>query len=378
MVRSPNGYPATRQVTAWSLVAGQLILLAGILWLPGPRIWTPPTWAVVTAVVVVAIAALIAVAGLAGLGRGLTASPLPSPAARLRTNGVYACMRHPIYSALLLGGAAFVVLGGRLSRIWVWIALLALLLIKTGVEEAALTARFPGYRTYAEATSRLVPRPLRCLTAWRRHAWHTTAPRGDSMDSSTWDERYAATTSVWGGEPNRFVAEQFATAEPGRALDLAAGEGRNATWLATQGWEVTAVDFSAVAAERGRQAAADRGLQVHWIVADLRDYHPDAAAYDAVIVAYLHLAPADLAVVLARAAAAVAPGGLLMVVGHDVTNLRDGTGGPQNADILYTPETISAALPELRIVRAGRVRRPVTTDHGTVEAIDTLVVAHRR
>ena len=197
------------------------------------------------------------------------------------------------------------------------------------------------------------------------------------MDSSSWDERYAATTSVWGGEPNRFVAEEFKTCEPGRALDLAAGEGRNATWLASRGWDVTAVDFSAVAADRGRQAAADRGFAVHWIVADLRDFRPHAAAYDAVIVAYLHLAPADLAVVLDRAATAVAPGGRLLVVGHDVTNLSDGTGGPRNAEILYTPEAIGAALSDLRITRAERVRRPVTTDHGTVEAIDTLVVAHR-
>ena len=157
-------------MTAWALVAGQLVLLAGLVWLPGARTWTTPVWAVSTAMAVLLFAALIAVAGLAGLGRGLTASPLPSPAAQLRTTGVYACMRHPIYSALLLGGAAFVILGGRLSRVWVWVALLALLLIKTRVEEAALRVRFPGYRAYADATPRLVPDPLRCLASWRRSA----------------------------------------------------------------------------------------------------------------------------------------------------------------------------------------------------------------
>lgn len=198
------------------------------------------------------------------------------------------------------------------------------------------------------------------------------------MDSSGWDERYAATTSVWGSEPNRFVAQEFETSEPGRALDLAAGEGRNATWLAARGWDVTAVDFSAVAADRGRKAAADRGLTVHWTVADLRDHVPAPSAFDAVIVAYLHLAPAELTVVLQRAAAALAPSGRLLVVGHDVTNLSDGIGGPQTAEVLHTPESISAALPGLQIVRAERVKRPVTTDNGTVDAIDTLVVARRR
>lgn len=195
------------------------------------------------------------------------------------------------------------------------------------------------------------------------------------MDSASWDQRYAATTSVWGDEPNRFVAHEFATTEPGQALDLGAGEGRNATWLAARGWDVTAVDFSAVAADRGRQAAADQGLAVRWVVADLRDYHPDPATYDAVIVAYLHLVPDELAIVLDHAATAVAPGGRLMVVGHDVTNLSDGIGGPQNADILYTPETICAKLPDLQIARAERVKRPVTTPGGTVDAIDTVVVA---
>jgi hypothetical protein len=105
---------------------------------------------------------------------------------------------------------------------------------------------------------------------------------------------------------------------------------------------------------------------------------PAPAGFDAVIVAYLHLMPSELTVVLSRAAAAVAPGGRLLVVGHDVTNLSDGIGGPQNAETLYTPEAISAALPGLQIVRAERVTRPVTTDGATVDAIDTLVVAERR
>ena len=166
----PHSFPKAGQVTAWALVAGQALLLAGLLWLPGPRAWATPPWAVSTAVAVLALAALVAVAGLAGLGRGLTASSLPAPAAKLRTTGVYACMRHPIYSALLLGGAVFVMLGGRSSRVWVWVALLALLLIKIRIEEAALVDRFPDYRSYADKTPRLVPSPRRCLAQWRRPA----------------------------------------------------------------------------------------------------------------------------------------------------------------------------------------------------------------
>ena len=114
------------------------------------------------------------------------------------------------------------------------------------------------------------------------------------MDSAGWDARYRAADLVWGGEPNRFVAEEFTGMPPGRALDLGAGEGRNAIWLAGLGWRVTGVDFSAVAVERARRLAEERGVTVDWVVADLRDYQPAPGVFDAVIVAYLHLPPADL------------------------------------------------------------------------------------
>jgi 2-polyprenyl-3-methyl-5-hydroxy-6-metoxy-1,4-benzoquinol methylase len=64
-----------------------------------------------------------------------------------------------------------------------------------------------------------------------------------------WNARYAASELLWTAEPNRLFAAEIAGLEPGRALDLACGEGRNAVWLAEQGWRVTAVDFSDVALE---------------------------------------------------------------------------------------------------------------------------------
>ncbi|MGE5827110.1 MAG: methyltransferase domain-containing protein [Micromonosporaceae bacterium] len=354
----------------------QLLLLAGLVWLPGARVWSVPAWLAVLAAAMMAVAAVVAVASALRLGTGLTASPLPSPAARLRTTGMYACVRHPIYTALLVGGAGVVLLGGRLARVWVWFALLTVLLVKTLLEEAALRARFPGYAGYAAATPRLVPRPLRC--AWSgRVSTDRLADRGTDMDSASWDARYQAVDLVWGGEPNRFVSAEFAAQPPGRALDLGAGEGRNAIWLAGLGWRVTAVDFSGVAIERGRRMAEARGLTVDWVVADLRDYMPEPGGFDAVIVAYLHLAPAELRPVLHRAAAALAEGGRILVAGHDVTNLEDGVGGPQVPDILYTPDGIVAELTGLEIRRSERVRRPVATADGTADAIDTLVSAVR-
>jgi SAM-dependent methyltransferase len=197
------------------------------------------------------------------------------------------------------------------------------------------------------------------------------------VDSAGWDTRYRASDLVWGGEPNRFVAEEFTGEPPGRALDIASGEGRNAIWLAGLGWQVTAVDFSAIAVDRARRLAERRGVTVDWVVADLRDYQLALGVFDAVVVAYLHLSPADLDVVLGRAAQALAPGGRILVVGHDVTNIDHGIGGPQDPGVLHTPQAIGAALAGLSVRRAERVRRPVATERGVVDAIDTLVCAVR-
>ncbi|MBT8224035.1 MAG: class I SAM-dependent methyltransferase [Dactylosporangium sp.] len=198
------------------------------------------------------------------------------------------------------------------------------------------------------------------------------------MDSTGWDQRYAATPDlVWAAEPNQFVAEIFRGRAPGRALDLAAGEGRNATWLAGQGWRATAVDFSATGLDKGRRLAREQGVSVHWVVADLRTYRPEPQGFDAVLVAYLHVPTDERAGILARAAGAVAPGGTLLVVGHALANLTAGVGGPQDPAVLYTPETIAGELPGLVVRRAEVARRRVTVADGSADALDVVVVAVR-
>ncbi|MEU3458072.1 class I SAM-dependent methyltransferase [Micromonospora sp. NPDC006766] len=199
------------------------------------------------------------------------------------------------------------------------------------------------------------------------------------MDSSAWDARYAATPDlVWGAEPNRFVVESVEGLSPGSALDVAAGEGRNTAWLAERGWRVTALDFSPVAVERGRELAARRGVAVEWRVVDVTAYRPVPGSYDLVLISYLHLPAEQLAAVLDSARRALRPGGALVIVGHDRANLTGGTGGPQDPAILLTPEAVVDGLAGLRIQRAETVRRPVpTSDGGSVDALDTVVVAIR-
>ncbi|HEY1117596.1 MAG TPA: class I SAM-dependent methyltransferase [Acidimicrobiales bacterium] len=183
------------------------------------------------------------------------------------------------------------------------------------------------------------------------------------MDAQAWDERYAASELVWSAGPNQFVAAELADLPPGRALDLAAGEGRNAIWLARHGWEVTAADFSQVALDKGRQLAGD--TPVRWVRADATRWD-EKSAYDLVVVAYLQLPAAERAAALRAAYHALWPGGTLLVVAHDSTNLAEGTGGPQDPAVLYTAEDVLADLEGegFDTLRAERVARTVGDGHG--------------
>lgn len=197
------------------------------------------------------------------------------------------------------------------------------------------------------------------------------------MDAGVWDERYAASELVWSAGPNQFVESELAGLPPGRALDLACGEGRNALWLAARGWQVTAMDFSAVAVEKGRQLS-DR---VDWVVGDAL-VSPVPTDLDLVVVAYLQLPTAERAVALRRAVAALAPGGRLLVVAHDSTNLTEGSGGPQDPRVLFAAEDVLSDLSGLDVVvvRAERVARTVASpdEHGSQgTAWDALVHVRR-
>jgi len=198
------------------------------------------------------------------------------------------------------------------------------------------------------------------------------------VDRHQWDDRYASTELVWTAEANRFVVEELAGLAAGRALDLGAGEGRNAIWLAERGWQVTAVDFSAVGLAKAAKLADGRGVTgVRWVQADLREYRPEQAAYDLALLAYVHLPPDEFTALLATAASALAPGGTLLVIGHDVDNISRGHGGPQDPLVLHRVDSVVAALPGLTIHRADQARRAVLTGEGERVAIDTVVRAQR-
>jgi SAM-dependent methyltransferase len=192
------------------------------------------------------------------------------------------------------------------------------------------------------------------------------------MDAQAWDERYAAVPLVWSAGPNARFAELVGDWPPGRALDVACGEGRTAVWLAKRGWSVRAVDFSAVGVEKGRSRAAAEGVDVEWDVADVVTADL-GEGYDLVAVLYLHLPEAEEAAVIRSCARALAPGGRLVFLGHARDNLERGVGGPQDSSVLPTPELLADWAGDLETEQCSHVDRD--TPEGT--AIDVLLVAIR-
>jgi 2-polyprenyl-3-methyl-5-hydroxy-6-metoxy-1,4-benzoquinol methylase len=198
-----------------------------------------------------------------------------------------------------------------------------------------------------------------------------------AVEREDWNRKHGEAGLHFGSEPNRFLVAEAEALPPGRALDVACGSGRNTVWLAERGWRVTGVDFSDVALENARRLAAERGVDVDWEQADLRDWVPPAGVFDLVAVLYLHLSVDERRAVHRRAAGSLAPGGTLVVVGHDLQNLNGGHGGPQDPRVLFTPADVVADLDGLEIEKAERVLRPVQTEEGEAQAIDALIRARR-
>lgn len=196
--------------------------------------------------------------------------------------------------------------------------------------------------------------------------------------SAWWDERYAATTAgrLWAASAPRVVLEVAAELHPGRALDVATGDGRTATALARQGWSVTAMDFSPVALQRAQTRPGAE--KVAWELGDVHTWKPPGA-FDLVIVAYLHLRDNQSA--LRRVSGWVAPGGTLLIVGHDETNPSHGGHGPTESAVLYSPQLLASVVgDEYTILRNETIHRD-DTDHETAAGgdagVDTVLRARR-
>lgn len=186
------------------------------------------------------------------------------------------------------------------------------------------------------------------------------------MDSTGWDERYASVEHPWGSAAPGALMSRCAALRPGRAIDLACGDGRTARYLAESGWEVQAVDFSPVAIEVA--SSADDSDGISYTVGDARQWQPDRPT-DLVVISFLHLPVDELVAVIATAGTWLRPGGHLLYLGHALENFVYGVGGPADPAILPGVADLARASQGMRVVELTHLLR----QHGGRQAIDILL-----
>jgi ubiquinone/menaquinone biosynthesis C-methylase UbiE len=162
------------------------------------------------------------------------------------------------------------------------------------------------------------------------------------MSLDFWDERYAAEHYIFGTAPNVFLASQAALIRPGmRALAVADGEGRNGVWLAEQGAQVHAIDFSPLALEKARKLAGSRGVTLEFEQADVLNWSWPEATYDLVAAIFIQFAPPpERDRIIAGIRRCLKPGGVLILQGYTPKQIEFATGGPPSAANMYTAELL--------------------------------------
>ena len=199
-----------------------------------------------------------------------------------------------------------------------------------------------------------------------------------------WNERYGSHGSLWSGNPNRYLVSEVSGLAPGTALDAGCGEGADAIWLARQGWQVTGLDVSTVALQRAAAHAASAGAEIagriDWQHADLLTWEPGAARYDLASAQYMHLPPGLRESVFGHLAAAVAPGGTLLIVGHHPSDLQTTMRRPPLPELFFTGDDIAALLDPADwdiVTNAAPERSATDPDGQSVTLRDTVLRAQR-
>ncbi|HEX2247348.1 MAG TPA: class I SAM-dependent methyltransferase [Arthrobacter sp.] len=197
-----------------------------------------------------------------------------------------------------------------------------------------------------------------------------------------WESFYAERDQIWSGKPNAMLVREASDLQPGTALELGCGEGADAIWLATQGWQVTGVDVSGLALERAAKHAEDAGVaeKIQWLKQDLSGWEPDTQ-YDLVSAQFLH-SPVELPrnSILAAAARAVAPGGALLVGGHE--SFPSWSKHPEPHEPLPTAAELAVELglnaPDWSLETVDSVVRDITGPEGQAGTLTDSVLLARR
>lgn len=182
-----------------------------------------------------------------------------------------------------------------------------------------------------------------------------TPQKGGNM----WDERFSDDEYIYGEAPNDFLLQMQPHLPKGRVLCLAEGEGRNAVYLAQLGYEVSAVDSSAVGLKKCRRLAENKGVEVHTILADLQEYTIEPGAWDGIVAIFCHLPKPLQRRVYPAASAALRPGGALILEGYTPKQLEYGTGGPPTADFMLTLEELRQDFSNLHLIHGQELERDI-------------------
>ena len=211
------------------------------------------------------------------------------------------------------------------------------------------------------------------LPAWK---YSKTGGTGYPTDAEAWNRWYTEHDRSW-APASSSVRTALNGRAPGRALDLGAGDGRHAVWLAGRGWHVTAVDLSPAALDTGRERAFAEGVTalIDWSVADVTTCTPAHGSLDLVLAAFLALPGADLKNVIARTARALAPGGIFLFIGHDPADQREGSAGTRDLSVLHESAQVAswARQSGLQVQSAESRSRPVPGARRP--ALDCVVLA---
>jgi SAM-dependent methyltransferase len=206
----------------------------------------------------------------------------------------------------------------------------------------------------------------------------------DRFSKEFWDERYRSKSRIWSGDPNPQLVAEVAELQAGRALDVGSGEGADAIWLATMGWTVIATDISSVALDRAAEHAQDTAPEaagrIEWRQADLLASRPEPDSFDLVSAQFMQMPPDVRTPLFTALAAAVRPGGMLLIVGHHPSDLESGVPRPPMPELFYPPEEIAALLSSSWKVEVAEARPRVARmpDGEEVTVHDTVLVAIRQ
>ena len=194
-----------------------------------------------------------------------------------------------------------------------------------------------------------------------------------------WDQRYDTPEYVYGTEPNRYLVSAAHHIPPGRVLSLGEGEGRNAVFLASLGYDVTGVDSSGVGLAKARELALSRGVRISTVVADLADLIIEPRTWEGIVSIFCHLPSQVRQKVHAAVVEGLKPGGVFILQSYGTRQLEYGTGGPKSPDMLVSLDDLRRELPELRLIHAvGQEELVVEGDLHTGLAHVVQVVGMKR